>query len=42
MDEVREEAARRGVDLVVVPTTRAIEELQQNASETNAILHLTC
>jgi hypothetical protein len=42
MDEVRKEARRRGVELVVVPTAEAIEELQRDASGTNAILHLTC
>ena len=42
MDEVRTEARRRGVELVVVPTTEAIEELQRHPSKSNAILHLTC
>ena len=42
MDEVREEAARRGVELVVLPTSEAIRVLDGDQGETNAILHLTC
>lgn len=42
VDEVAEEAARRGVELVVMPTSEAIEELERSPADTNAILHLTC
>jgi hypothetical protein len=42
MAEVTEEAERRGVTLVVVPTREAIEELARGQKETNAILHVTC
>jgi hypothetical protein len=42
MDEVAEEAERRGVELVVMPTPRAVEELDQAPERTNAILHVTC
>ena len=42
VDEVAEEAARRGVELVVMPTSEAIEELERSPDDTNAILHLTC
>jgi hypothetical protein len=42
MDEVREEAARRGVELVILPTDEAIRVLDDVRGETNAILHLTC
>ena len=42
VDEVAEEAARRGVELVVLPTSEAIEEFQRSPEGTNAILHLTC
>jgi len=42
MQEVVEEARRRGVRLVVLPTSRAIEELGQARGDTNAILHVTC
>jgi hypothetical protein len=42
MDEVRDEAARRDVELIVVPTPDAIEMLRERPKKTNAILHLTC
>ncbi|MGH2642004.1 MAG: hypothetical protein ACRDGO_09940 [Actinomycetota bacterium] len=42
LDEVAEEAARRGVDLVVLPTSEAILELERAPDGTNAILHVTC
>lgn len=42
MDSVKSEAERRKVELLIVPTQRAIELLQQGAKKTNAILHLTC
>jgi hypothetical protein len=42
VDEVVEEAARRGVELVVLPTAEAIVELQRAPLDTNAILHVTC
>lgn len=42
MKEVEREAARRGVELLVVPTTQAIEKLRQESDDTNAILHVTC
>jgi hypothetical protein len=42
MDEVVEEADRRGVDLVVLPTEQALDELNGRIEDTNAILHLTC
>jgi hypothetical protein len=42
MDEVRREAERRGVELIVLPTPRAIEELNRGNAEANAILHVTC
>ena len=42
MKEVREEAERRGVELLVLPTEKAIEFLNQHAQDTNAILHITC
>jgi len=42
MQEVRDEARRREVDLVVVPTAKAIGVLTKTAAGTNAILHLTC
>jgi hypothetical protein len=42
MDEVVEEARRRGVELLILPTRAALDELQNPDAETNAILHLTC
>lgn len=42
MDEVKQEAARREVQLLTVPTSEAIRALQAEPKETNAILHVTC
>lgn len=42
MEEVRLEAARRKVELLILPTAKAIEELRAGIDKTNAILHLTC
>jgi hypothetical protein len=42
MDEVRQEAARREVDLVTMPTREAIRAFQAEPKGTNAILHVTC
>ena len=42
MDDVAEEAERRGVQLVVLPTSEALEELEQAGEDTNAIIHVTC
>ncbi len=42
MREVKREAERRRVELLIVPTTEAIEVLQQDTEDSNAILHVTC
>lgn len=42
MDDVKLEAERRKVELVLLPTTEAIEALRQATKDTNAILHVTC
>jgi hypothetical protein len=42
MDEVEREALRRKIKLLVLPTVEAIEVLQENPEDTNAILHVTC
>jgi hypothetical protein len=42
MDEVRREAAHRDVELLILRTPKAIEALQMDAKDTNAILHVTC
>jgi len=39
---VKEEAKRRKIKLVVLPTAEAIKELEPKPKDTNAILHLTC
>ena len=42
MDDVMQEAERRGVELVIVSTPDAIETLREHPKRTNAILHVTC
>src|SRR5207244_5143149 len=42
MPEVKAEAQRRGVDLVLMPTVDAVAVLNEATKDTNAILHLTC
>lgn len=42
MEEVKSEARRRKVELVALPTAKAIELLNNNSRNTNAILHVTC
>jgi hypothetical protein len=42
LQQVRDEARRRKVDLIVLPTAQAIGALTQARAHTNAILHLTC
>jgi hypothetical protein len=42
MKEVKREAQRRKIKLLVLPTALAINTLKQNPNETNAILHVTC
>jgi len=42
MDEVRREAERRKVELIILPTEEAIELLKRREESTNAILHVTC
>jgi hypothetical protein len=42
MDAVKREAARREIELVILPTAEAIKTLQANPDKTNAILHVTC
>jgi hypothetical protein len=42
MDEVKHEAKRREIKLVILPTRQAIRELKQAPAATNAILHVTC
>jgi hypothetical protein len=42
MEDVRAEAGRRKVELVVVATADAIKVLNERYKYTNAILHVTC
>jgi hypothetical protein len=42
MDEVKDEALRREVELLTVPTREAIRALEAEPKDTNAILHVTC
>ena len=42
MDEVKREAKRRKVELIILPTEEAMELLNRRAENTNAILHVTC
>jgi hypothetical protein len=42
MEEVKKEATRRKIKLVIMLTKKAIAELKQAPAGTNAILHVTC
>lgn len=42
MEEVKAEAQRRKIELLVLPTAEAIEELKRQPDGSNAILHVTC
>jgi hypothetical protein len=42
MDAVKKEAARRKVELLMLPTPEAIDVLKTESKNTNAILHVTC
>jgi hypothetical protein len=42
MEEVKQEARRREIELTILPTADAIRTLQENPADTNAILHVTC
>ena len=42
MDEVKREARRRHIKLLMLPTAQAIQALEEDPDETNAILHVTC
>jgi hypothetical protein len=42
MEEVKREARRRHIELLILPTAEAVETLGQNPRDTNAILHVTC
>jgi hypothetical protein len=39
---VKREAERRGIELIILPTAKAIDLLKKEPADTNAILHVTC
>jgi hypothetical protein len=42
MDEVKKEAERRNVELIILTTPEAIEKLKGDPEKTNDVLHVTC
>ena len=43
MDDVRRKADKRGIELIILPTPKALERLNKESTRgTNAILHVTC
>jgi hypothetical protein len=42
MENVKKEAKRRNIRLLVLPTSKAIKALRDKPDETNAVLHVTC
>jgi hypothetical protein len=42
LDDVKREAKRRELELVILPTAEAIKKLEKSPRRTNAILHVTC
>jgi len=42
MEEVKHEAKRQKIKLVILPTAEAIAELKEHPDKTNAVLHVTC
>jgi len=42
MQELKCEAKRRKIELLILPTARAIEALEHDSTATNAVLHVTC
>jgi hypothetical protein len=42
MKSVKREAKRRKIELIILPTAKAIEELKRKPGQSNAILHVTC
>jgi len=42
MEDVKDEAKRRHIQLLILPTLDAIEELKRHPRDSNAILHVTC
>jgi hypothetical protein len=42
MQEVKREAKRRRIELLILPTVQAIEILKRGPADTNGVLHVTC
>jgi hypothetical protein len=43
MDAVKRKAEKRGVELIILPTPKAVERLNKESSDdTNAVIHVTC
>lgn len=42
MKQVEREAKRHKVKLLILPTLKAIEVLEEDPADTNAIIHVTC
>ena len=42
MEDVKREAKRRRIELLILPTLQAIEVLERDGKKTNAVLHVTC
>ncbi len=42
MEDVKNEALARKIELLILPTEGAIRELAREPEDTNAILHVTC
>lgn len=42
MEDVKLEAERHKVELLLLPTAEAIDALKSATKDTNAILHVTC
>ncbi len=42
MKDLKLEAKRRKIELLILPTAQALEELEKNPDGTNAVLHVTC
>jgi hypothetical protein len=43
MDAVKRTAEKRGVELIILPTPKALERLnKESTDDTNAVIHVTC
>ena len=42
VEELKQEAQRRKIELLILPTQEAIQELRHDLKGANAVLHLTC